>query len=258
LAVITSLFLAKKPYFKTLVFVLSFLVLYSHGSKGQLLSEIFIPLLYQVYVGKKNFNVAMSLPLLSVIIIFVIGLFFATMKISDSFSSFVDILTGYSNYTENAVIIIDSHLPLQLGRLTLQNNILSIVPRILYHAKPKDFGSIYLAKKFFPSWYYQNSGAPSFGIGLQYADFGVLALPYLILFSSIHGFITRIFVTTLGERRHPAYFVVLVFLCGVSLIPTGVGWYFPEIIILSIGLGMIMSMKKNNSSHLLMPEEHYK
>lgn len=243
LALILVLFIPQKTALKSLIFFLALIILYSHGSKGQIIAAIFIPFLYSVYVNQRKITFQKTLPRISFLVTLIVLSFVFTMGTSTSLFRFLSNLSNYSNYSENAVTLIDSTIPLQWGKLTFENNITSIIPRAIYPAKPKDLGSIYLAKKFFPEWYYSNTGAPSFGVGVQFADFGILALPYLIIFSAFHGLLTRVFVNSLRKRRHPSYFIILVFLCGVTLIPTGLGWYFPETILFSILIGILLSFK---------------
>jgi hypothetical protein len=74
-----------------------------------------------------------------------------------------------------------------------------------------------------------DEGAPDFGIGVQYADFGAFAIVYLALFAMLRGWLARIFVTRLDRSRHPADFLLLAFMAGLSVLPVGgAGWMLPE------------------------------
>jgi hypothetical protein len=128
-AMMLVLFVKQKRLFKVAIYFLGFLVLYSHGSKGQIIGAVFIPLLYLVYVRgyklSKTQGIFHGILLLSVIVLS----FFLTMKINFSIFSFFNNLSGYANYISDAVKLVDSNVPIQWGKLTFENNFYSIIPR---------------------------------------------------------------------------------------------------------------------------------
>ncbi len=235
LAVVFILFTRRSRFEKGWVVAAAAGVLWLHGSKGQVLTLLFLLLLFQAYVKGKKVGLVRALAGGLAVAGIVLALFALTMKLGQSPVAALETISSYSDYTQNAMLVIDSRMPAQDGRLTLEANTYGLVPRALMPGKRKDFGTFYLAKKFYPAWYYGDTGSPAFGIGLQYADFGCFAALYLLLFSLLRGYLARVFVNRLRRTRHPADFVVMAFLAGVSVFPIGgVGWLFPEVIVLAL------------------------
>ena len=92
------------------------------------------------------------------------------------------------------MLVIDSHFPLQYGRLTMEAGTIGRIPRLLMPNKPKNLASCISMISSFPSTWMRDAGAPDFGIGVQYADFGALAIVYLVAFAMLRGWLARIFV----------------------------------------------------------------
>lgn len=204
-------------------------VLSLHGSKGQVLSLFLLLALFEVYVHGRRVRLATALIVCGSLSLLVLLLFVVTMAIEKNPMEAVETISEYSDYTRNAMLVIDSSFPLQYGRLTLEANIYGRIPRVLMPDKPTNFGALYLDDQFFSESLDAEKGAPDFGIGLQYADFGILAIVYLAIFEAIRGWLARIFVRRLQGSQHPADFFMLAFLANVSLFPVGaVGWLLPE------------------------------
>jgi hypothetical protein len=55
-----------------------------------------------------------------------------------------------------------------------------------------DFGSLWLAEQHFPARFAANTGAPAFGIGVPYADFGDFAIVYWVLAAFLDGITMRL------------------------------------------------------------------
>ena len=234
MAVIFILF-AKRPWLmKAFVMAVAGIVLVLHGSKEQILNVILLLLLFQVYIrGQKVALLPALLRSLAVAVVIIV-LFAVTLPLGGGLVDAVQEVSQYSAYTRNAMLVIDSHVPLQYGRLTLEANVYSFIPRVLMPNKPKDFGPFYLAEEFYPAWFDADTGSPDFGIGVQYADFGLFAMVGLAIFAAFCGWLARIFVMRLTLAQHPSDFLVVAFFAGVSIIPLGSGgWLFPEIIILA-------------------------
>jgi len=229
LAVVLILFTRRSRLVKGFVILVSAVVLGLHGSKGQMLSLIFFLALFEVYVRGRKLRLLTSLFVGLGLGFFVLLLFAATMALGDNPAEALEAISQYSDYTRNAMLVIDSHFPLQYGRLTIEAGTIGRIPRLLMPNKPKNFGAFYLADQFFPEAMDQDAGTPDFGIGLQYADFGVLAIVYVGAFAMLTGWLSRIFVGRLRKSHHPADFVLVAFLAGLSLFPVGgAGWLLPE------------------------------
>ena len=229
LAVILIQFSGRSRWVKGFVILVAAAVLSLHGSKGQMLSLVLLFALFEVYVGRRKLRLLPSL-FAGVGLSFLLFLLFAaTMALGDSPAEALEAISQYSDYTQNAMLLIDSHFPLQYGRLTMEAQIIGRIPRLLMPNKPRNFGGLYLDDVFYPEAMDADAGPPDFGVGVQYADFGALAIVYLAVFAMLRGWLARVFVSRLSYSRHPSDFVLVAFLAEISLFPVGaVGWLLPE------------------------------
>jgi hypothetical protein len=234
LAVILILFSGRSRWIKGFVILVAAAVLSLHGSKGQMLSLVLLVALFEVYVRRRKLKFFPSLLAGIGLGGFLLLLFAATMTLGDNPADALEAISRYSDYTQNATLLIDSHFPLQYGRLTLEAQTIGRIPRLLMPSKPKNFGGLYLADEFFPQAFDADAGAPDFGIGVQYADFGVFAIVYLAVFAILRGWLASVFVRRLSFSRHPADFFLVAFLAEISLFPVGgIGWLLPEALIVA-------------------------
>jgi hypothetical protein len=234
LAVILVLFSKRSRTVKVFAILLATGLLSLHGSKGQVLSVLSILLLYYVYVLGRKVTFARSMIVYMGTGILVLLLFAATMSLGENAADALEAVSTYSDYTRNAMLVIDSHYPLQYGRLTIESNVLGAVPRQLMPGKPKNFGSFALAEEFYPERFDDDTGSPAFGVGVQYADFGAWAIVYLALAAALKGWLARIFVNRLKFTKHPADFFMVVFLADISVFPIGIGWLLPEALLVAM------------------------
>jgi oligosaccharide repeat unit polymerase len=202
-------------------------VLLLHGSKGEILAAFFFYVLYEIYARGRKVTLLYAAAAIFAVGILVLGLFAATLNFSGA-SEALENIAQYSTYTQNAMLVIDEKFPRQYGQLTLQDNLYALIPRAMFPGKPKTLGELRLADEYYPRALDEEKGAPAFGIGVQYADFGVLAIIYLALFGALRGWLARVFVDRLHQTKHPGDFVMVAFLGGVSIFPVGTGWLFPE------------------------------
>jgi len=234
LAIILILFTKRSKIVKSLTILLAMGLLSLHGSKAQMLSVVLILLLYHVYVLGWKVTFARAMVVYACVGIIVLLFFAATMSLGENAADALEAISGYSDYTRNAMLVIDSHYPVQFGRLTIESNTLGVVPRQLMPGKPKNFGSFALAEEFYPEWFDRDTGSPAFGVGVQYADFGALAILYLGLMAALKGWLARIFVNRLKVTKHPSDFFMVVFLADISLFPIGIGWLLPEALLVAL------------------------
>jgi hypothetical protein len=242
LAVILILFARCSRVTKTIVVLAAVGLLSLHGSKGETLAVPSLLLLFFVYVRGRKIKFSYALVLFSITGIFGLLLFAATMTLTGGLVDILDTLSSYSDYTRNAMLVIDSHVPLQYGRLTFEANTLAVVPRALDPGKPKNFGPMFLAEQFYPESLDADAGSPAFGVGVQYADFGYLAIVYIIIFGMLRGWMARVFVNRLALMKHPADFLMVAFLADITLFPVGVGWLLPETIVVAMLLSFLSSV----------------
>src|SRR5882672_11482879 len=187
LAVILILFTKRSWLTKTAVIALAMGLLLLHGSKGHVLNVVFLLILFHVYAAGRKVSLGRTFIACSAIALVVVLLFAGTMSLGEGPREMLEAISGYSDYTRNAMLVIDQHFPLQYGRLTIEANTLALVPRGLMPNKPKDLGGLYLDEVFYPDQLDADAGAPSFGMGMQYADFGALAIVYLALCGLLRG-----------------------------------------------------------------------
>lgn len=237
LAVILILFTSRSRWVKGFVILTATVVLSLHGSKGQVFTLLAFLILFEVYVKGVKVKLLPSLLAGLGMAFIMLLLFAATMSLGETPADILEGVSGYSDYTRNAMLVIDSHYPLQYGRLTMEGEIIGRIPRVLMPDKPKNFGGFRLADEFYPHAVDLDQGTPDFGIGIQYADFGVLAIVYLAVFAILRGWLGRIFAERLSRSRHPADFVVFAFLTSASIFPVGgIGWLLPETLLVALFL----------------------
>lgn len=204
-----------------LFFICVTLLIYLHGSKGQLLGIGLILLYFFVFVRDVRVRLGALIGLGGVGGAMMVLLFYLTLPASQKADLIVGI-SNYSDYTRHAAQVVDDHdLEPQLGRLSFESSFYSMIPRALFPDKPKDFGSFWLARRYYPEWFQAESGAPAFGVGLEYADFNVFALPWYALTNFLLGAFLKIVVSRMRLARDGGTFILLLGLMGVPLMPTG-------------------------------------
>lgn len=243
-----ALILFKKSRFrfeKLVYFVIATGLCWLHGSKGTAITMIYLAMMYWVYVEGKRAGLRISIIYAGSFAVALTAMFYFTSARTDAERAdlFVD-MASYSDYNRHAMMVIDDDPELTWGRLTLETAVWSRVPRVLYPDKPKDWGTFYLAKRFFPVWFEKESGAPSFGIlGVPYSDFGYLSIIYLAGWGVLIGWLAKLFVMRVQKYRSPPDFILLMFLCGIPVIPSGVGYTLPEHIVLALGLAFLLRIR---------------
>jgi hypothetical protein len=227
---------------KTAAILFSLLFAYLHGSKGQVMTVLFIGMLY--FISTSMERVKLWIVALVVTLFGLLGaLTFYSMLTDVDVGDLLLVMAGYSDYTRNAVMLIDSSRDFEWGRILFEDNVFSRLPRAIFPDKPKDFGSFALALKYFPDSFYMDAGVPSFGVGVLYADFGLLAIPLTALGGLLSGIAARTAMARLRLYRNPGDFVLLCFLCGIILIPIGSGNLLPEHIVLALLVYVIARRK---------------
>ncbi len=231
---------------KALFFMMCALWCLSHGSKGQVVQLILIGLMFRVFVSGRTASFS---TVVSYAAVFAIGLGSLFYFFSDSLrEGDVSLLAGvasYADYNRNAMMLIeDDDFELQYGKLTLEQAIYSRVPRLLYPAKPDDWGTFALARKYYPVWFEKKTGSASFGVlGVPFADFGHFAMLYLISWAVVTGVLLKIFMVRLKKYRDPSDFIMVLFLANVVVIPTGVGYTIPEHLFLALLVSVLLRIR---------------
>lgn len=238
LAFITYLFKKRKSLIGGfLLFTVCVAIIYLHGSKGEVLGLVEVFILYRVYILGHSVNIGSAVA--SVTAIALVGsIAFALFGGISDIGELALSMSAYSDYTHNAILVIDDPKgQFYWGKLTVEDEVYSRVPRLIMPNKPKDYGSFKLASIYYPAWFQGDTGSPAFGIGVQYADFGVFAIAVISLWSILYGWMVSLLVASLKSRPEPGRFVVLLFFAGVGIIPLGDGYLLPE----TIALGMTLT-----------------
>lgn len=245
LSFIAFIFSKKKTFIGSILFIfILFFNIYIHGSKGQFVTILMIYFAYVAYVlnrkmsgGKFLINFGISASLL-------ISLFVIFASQQRNMVEVVVNISNYSDYTRNANMVIDSDFPTQYGKLLIESNLYSRLPRVVYPDKPKDFGYFVLAKTFYPEWFENDSGSPSFGIGGVWADFGIFSIFYFLFWAVFLGVLFKTLVVKLKENTNMGLFILVLFFMGIDLIPLGTGYLVVEHLFLAIIISLLSSRRK--------------
>ena len=157
------------------------------------------------------------------------------------------------------MLIDDQEAEPTYGRLTLETAFYSRIPRVLYPAKPKDWGTFYLAKRYYPNWFEKETGSPSFGmLGVAYSDFGYFSMFYLVFWAAVTGLLMRLFGDRVQKYRHPSDFIMLLFLAKVTVVSAGVGYLLVEHIILAAVIAVILPLTLSGTSKGKLLDVNYR
>lgn len=234
LSLIMLLFAKRARRLEVGVFVFVCVVfVWLQGSKGHILGFVFILAMHRVYVAGRRVSFPKFLTFAFALALFGALLFLVTTP-SLILNQGINGLAGYSDYTRNGMKVIDSGIGPFYGKLTLQNQLYTRIPRAIDPDKPRDFGDFYLAKHFFPDIYVLHSGAPAFGNGTWFADFGIFALPLQLTAGLLIGMLLKMFKQSTERYRTPGAFVMLLFASGIPLIALGQAFLLPESIVIAV------------------------
>jgi hypothetical protein len=196
-------------------------------------------MLFWVYIKDRRIGFARAGSIMLVFAVFTMSTFALFANLTDA-AELLTFVEGYSDYTKNAMIVIDdtAREP-SWGRLTLEGEIYARIPRFLYPAKPSNFGIFKLAQDYYPAWYRADTGSPDFNIGMQYADFGPMAIIYLCITSTFTGIMTGLVVRSLGRKPSAPRFVLLLFFSGMAIVSFGSGYALPESLLIAFGIWLL-------------------
>ena len=230
IAFVLFLFKAKKSIFTQIIFWVSCpLLLYLHGTKGSILSLALVYVLFRVNVQNKPFGFTKAFGVGLVLITVFIAIF-AVFRRADNDTSLLLSIAGYSDYDRNGMNVIDHPMPGYpfLGRIALEQEFYTRIPRAVMPNKPKNFGPFLLAEYYFPSWFESDTGSPAFGIGARYADFG----PFTLIIEPLLNGIIFAFASGIArvnqKLKRIDLFIVMLFFSGITLLPVGTGFLLPE------------------------------
>lgn len=201
--------------------------LFAFGSKGQYVKLLLIYLLYVVYVRSVRVSFKNFILCIAAFSFIIVGLFAYTHNIDDD--GVFSYMSGYSDYTRNAMLVIDDESKeYTFGALIIEDNVYSRIPRLLYEDKPKNFGTFFLAERYYPEWFAQDTGSPAFGIGVAYYDFGILSLFYNVFWGGVAGIGAKYFREKIKVGPLPGDFIMLLFFADVHILAVGAGYMIIE------------------------------
>ena len=191
-----------------------------HGSKSQVITFYWLYLLYEVYIIHRRFSAIRILAYLSVPVIMVSSLFIAFQ--GSNMKGLMISMANYADYSRNAMLVVDDKsLKLQYGLITFESNFYGRVPRIFFPNKPDFYGSFRVATRYYSENELRGIGAPDFGVGSTYYDFGVFAIFYLAAWSAASTYILKGLIEKSRTNSSRANFLLIAFFSGVGIILTG-------------------------------------
>lgn len=198
-----SLYLFKSKFIRIFVFIVLCFLVSLMGSKSQILNMFLIYVLYLYFIDKKSYNLISSLSIIVVLGIFLLILY---LYLQDSNYPPIIKFLNIFDYFENFLLLYHNLDKFYLGILTIETNLYSIIPRIIYPEKPIYFGTFILGQEILPHQTYLNQGAPSFSFfGRAYADFGILASVNFIISGCISGYV----IGALSKHRTIYSFIII-------------------------------------------------
>jgi hypothetical protein len=244
MAFVVFLFRKEKSTWSSAVFfLLCMLLAYWHGSKGQIITYALIWMLHRVYVRKVPIRVLAASAMaasIAVLLIASFALFSNAGDIADTLTA----VSGYADYVRNAMLVIDDPRgKTYYGRLMLENEFYSRVPRMVLPDKPKDFGPFLMAKIYNPASYRLDEGTGDFGLGVTYADFGPFAILATCAYSAFAAFLVSTLARHLRRGAGPGGFIAFLYLAGVSVIPISGPFYLPESILLGVAVTWLARLR---------------
>lgn len=239
LGFVTYLFIKRKSILgATLFFAICTGLAYLHGSKGQIVIYIMVWMMHRVYVDQKPIRAVAASAMLLAVAGLVVGSF-AVFSSPDDLAELADSVTTVADYVRNAMLVIDDEQgKLYYGRLLVENEIYSRIPRSIMPDKPKDFGPFILGKIYNPANYRNDEGVGAFDLGATYADFGSISVLLVCAYSALSAFLISGLTLRLKSGAGPGTFVVFLFMVGLGVIPISGPFYLPE----SIALGGALSL----------------
>lgn len=218
-------------------------LLFWHGSKGAVVLPLLIFMSYLVHVRDRRFTLTHAAAG-GGIALAMFALSFLLLSNSKEQVSLLSSMMSFSDYSRNAEMVIDSPPPKYpyLGRLELEQIIYARIPRLLMPNKPTVYGQFHLNDYYSPVQFYQDTGAGSYGIGTVYADFGPFSMLLLALEQGAAAYIAIGVLRLLLIQPTPGLFILLCYLCGMSVIPITESYIFPETLILGLVIDRCASL----------------
>ncbi len=208
------------------------------GSKGQFVVLISIAIIARVYLRGFKYSLTKSAIYGSITGVMLLYLF--AFNYRGQIDNVFITIAEYSDYNRNGAFVLQDDTAGQYnGIITLETLWIPKIPRAIWPDKPKMFGEFRLAMQYYPKWFLQDQGSPSFGIGMYFADFKWFAFLVYPLLQFLSGYLLGLCLNRLIVNPNVFYFVVSVYLSGSNLLSTGGGFYLVEHAVIGV---MLMAM----------------
>lgn len=207
-----------------------FISLYFFGQKSSLLKIALLFLATYYYKNnsrKKNITVIR----LGLILVVAIAIVFVLYSFQQNvvFNNLLYNLSNYSDYLRNFNRLVDNLEVHYYGKMFLEDELFSYIPRFLWSNKPTLFGSLSLGLNVpgLVEWTKALTGAPSFGpLGQSYADFGILCIPITLIVQYFFALMAKKYEIKLNKRfefydlfRYLTFCGVLIFSITLTTFP---------------------------------------
>lgn len=221
---ITSLSFSLKHYRKDIVkasiaTLLMVACVYIFGQKSSIITIALLylsTLSFKLKIYNKN-RVILLLGVLSACVFFVIFIFYNSQQ-NIPFTGLFKGIANFADYIDNFNDLVENLNEFYYGRIFLENETISYIPRFIWPGKPELYGSLRLGLNVprLVEWTKSLTGAPSFGpIGTAYADFGIFGVLIFSLFQLIMIFIARGFEFKLKTYN---FWYHILFLCFIGVL----------------------------------------
>ncbi|WP_338649372.1 hypothetical protein [Pseudomonas sp. ML2-2023-3] len=212
------------------------ILLFALGSKGKILGAWMMVFFWYLKTFQPRFSAKISLVVLAASLPLA-AIFISTFTTGESNNqggtlTKIDYASLYSDYNKNEALVLDDNFDIEFGRIFFEDYVVSKIPRTLYPEKPKDFGQFSLAKKYYPDWFYGDTGSPSFGKASYFVDFGYLAILIIPLVSFLSGCVLSLLWNNSKVTKDPYNFSLFLLSNGVAFLAAGAGSFTIETLII--------------------------
>lgn len=190
-----------KCFFSTL-FVLAFIYLFGQKITLLIIAIIFLTVFFFKCKSKRKNKIIFEIGIAFVIILLVVFAFYFTQQNIPVENIFMN-LVSYSDYLRNFNDLVDHLDGFYYGKIFLENEVISYIPRFVWPNKPELYGSLMLGLNVprLVEWTLALTGAPSFGaLGTPYADFGFLGIIFRTIYTLLCYYIAKIYELRLEQE----------------------------------------------------------
>jgi hypothetical protein len=223
-----------------------------HGSQGQIISLIAIAIFVSVYVNHKQYRFWTIAGAAVGAAVFMTASLFLLFNARNATQT-VSTLASYSDYVGNSAALIDREYTPHFGWITIEDNLVGRLPRILYPEKPRLFGLTSVSAQIRPAAYALGY-FPGFLFGEETADFGLFAVPVVLIEGFFAGLVMKSCRDTLKNKRSIFAAIVFMYFTGGALLSLGLGSTFLEQTVLAAFIQFAASIRLLRQRRSSSPE----